>query len=391
MAPLEKKFILTGATGFLGSSMLVALLKKGCSVNVPGRSKGNMSLNERILEILKWYGAEHLAGGITEYETDLSKPSLGLEQEDYRELCAGPPSIIHCASDTSFAERNRTRVMESNVYSLRNILETARDSNSSSFHYISTAYAAGITSGMVPETPVTACDFTNVYEESKAIAEGEVSSFCIKYSIPYTIIRPTIVYGDSVTGRSLRFNALYYPVKSIQYIRDIYLNDIINNSGIKSSEWGIHICEDGILHLPIRIYLPCRGSVNLIPLDYFTSSVLSIMENTGAGIIYNIASDAPPVMDLLVEYSERFLGIRGLEVIYAEPGSGMLRNPAEELFDHFIKPYYPYLSDRREFITENTMNITGGTAPPLLTYEVFERCMNYAVSVEWGKIFRSFF
>ena len=29
-------------------------------------------------------------------------------------------------------------------------------------------------------------------------------------------------------------------------------------------------------------------------------------------------------------------------------------NPAEELFDHFLRPYYPYLSDKRCFEKKNT-------------------------------------
>lgn len=385
-----KRITLTGATGFLGSSIMTGLLKKGYSVNVAGRAKGNLSLHERIIKILDWYNAGYLAGNVTEFKTDFSKPFLGLSGEDYDKLCAGSPPVIHCASDTSFAERNRSRVMESNVYGLKNILELVHESNTSCFHYISTAYASGAVSGKVPELPVAVSEYTNVYEESKAIAEREISQFCDKFKIPYTIIRPAIVYGDSGTGHSLRFNALYYPVKSIGYIRDIYLNDLRNNAGARSAEWGIFICEDGYLNLPLRIYLPHKGLINLIPLEYFTESALSVVENPAPGMIYNIAADSPPDMELLLKFTGKFLQIRGLEVVYAEPDKDMLRNPAEELFDHFMKPYRPYLSDRREFVTDNTQKVTGGLNPPEMSYEIFERCMNYAVSVEWGKLFQSF-
>ena len=62
-----------------------------------------------------------------------------------------------------------------------------------------------------------------------------------------------------------------------------------------------------------------------------------------------------------------------------------MRNPPEELFDHFIMPYLPYLSDTRNFIRKNTDKITRNLAVPELNYELFEKCMNYAVSVDWGK------
>ena len=273
---------------------------------------------------------------------------------------------------------------------VRHVLDLTKNSRAEYFHYISTVFAAGTSNGLVPELPVSASGFTNVYEESKALAEKKISRFCEESEIPYTIIRPSIVYGDSVTGRSLRFNALYYPVKSIQYIRDIYINELRNNGGAKSAQYGIFMHEDGFLNLPIRIYLPFTGSINLIPLEYFTDTALSVFEEPTPGMIYNIVSHKPLNMELLLKFTEDFLRIRGLEVIYNGSTGKNLRNPAEELFDHFMKPYRPYLSDRREFVTENTRKATGGAKPPELTYEIFERCMNFAVSVEWGKLFQSF-
>ena len=109
------------------------------------------------------------------------------------------------------------------------------------FHFISSAYAAGIDRSECPEAPVHSLHFNNVYEESKALAENRVAGKCREDEIPYTIIRPSIVYGDSLTGRSLRFNALYYPVRSLQHLRDIYLDDIRNHNGKKSAECGIHL------------------------------------------------------------------------------------------------------------------------------------------------------
>ena len=119
--------------------------------------------------------------------------------------------IIHCASDTNFSERKRDLVFAANVHSLNGILEFAAHARVKAFHYISTAYVAGINDTLCKETLPAASDFVNVYEESKAQAENIIASFCEKNSIPLTIIRPSIVYGDSRTGRSLKFNALYFP------------------------------------------------------------------------------------------------------------------------------------------------------------------------------------
>jgi nucleoside-diphosphate-sugar epimerase len=294
-------------------------------------------------------------------------------------------SIIHCASDTSFGEKNRERVMKSNVENLSEILNFALTGSANFFHFISSAYAAGTDGIECPEALVNSVHFNNVYEESKANAEYLVSQRCREGKLPYTIIRPSIVYGDSVTGRSLRFNALYYPVRSLQYIRDIYLADIKNNKGIKSAECGIYINDKGMLHLPIRIFIPNEGNINLIPVNYFTETVLSIIDKPATETFYHITTDNPETMVSLASYTERFLNISGIEVVIGTPCADEMRNPPEELFDFFIREYRPYISDRRIFMHANTSMATRGALPPDLSYEIFQRCMAFAVSADWGR------
>jgi nucleoside-diphosphate-sugar epimerase len=383
----DEKHLLTGATGFLGSHIMAGLLSQGKGVVIAGRSSGGESLKERIGRLLTWFGIEHLEGLLEFYETDFLKRRLGLGEDEYETLCGRGLSIIHCASDTSFAEKNRARVMKSNVESLTEILNFAHKSRTRCFHFMSTAYAAGIDSIECPEALVNSAHFTNVYEESKAHAENIVYGRCREGEIPYTILRPSIVYGNSVTGRSLRFNALYYPIRSLQLIRDIYLDDIKNNYGRKSAECGIYMNEDGALHLPIRIFMPHDGTINLIPVDYFTETILSILEKPETETFYHITGNNPERMARLVSYTERFLNIHGIEVVIGTSSAEEMRNPPEELFDHFIKAFRPYISDKRVFMRENTDRATSGALPPDLSYEIFQRCMAFAVSADWGKRF----
>jgi nucleoside-diphosphate-sugar epimerase len=381
----DEKYLLTGATGFLGSHIMAELLLKGKKVVITGRASKNESLKERIQILLHWFGIKHLEGMLEFYETDFLKTRLGLDKNEYDNLCAKSLTIIHCASDTSFAEKNRKTVMRSNVENLTEILNFALKSRTGCFHFISSAYAVGTDNIECPEAPVNSVHFTNVYEESKALAENIVSQKCREGELPFTIIRPSIVYGNSISGRSLKFNALYYPVRSLQYIKEIYLNDIKNNSGIKSMENGIYINDKGMLHLPIRIFIPNEGKINLIPVDYFTDTILSIIEKPGTNTFYHITSNTPESMVRLASYTERFLNITGIEIVLGTSDADEMRNPAEELFDHFIKVYRPYLSDKRVFLRENTDRATCGVFPPDLSYDIFQRCMTFAVSANWGK------
>jgi nucleoside-diphosphate-sugar epimerase len=376
---------LTGATGFLGSHIMAQLLQNGYRLIVLGRSTKEETLSERISKLLRWFGMEEFTGKLEMMDIDFSKPKIGIPEAEYNKLTALTDQIIHCASDTNFSERKRELVFKANVDSLNGILEFAANSHGKVFNYISTAYVAGMNNVVCKETPSEATAFVNVYEESKARAENIIAQYCKNNSMPLTIIRPSIVYGDSLTGRSLKFNALYFPVKSVQYIRDIYLHDIKNNGGKKSQKSGIFIDSAGYLHLPLRVYLPQKGSINLIPVDYFVNATRKIIEKKSPGGIFHLTNISAPTLETLAAYNEEFTKIRGVEIIYGQAGNQVMRNPVEELFDRFIEPYRPYLSDNRIFDRTNTDLATDHLQPPEFNAEIFKKCMEYAIGVNWGE------
>jgi nucleoside-diphosphate-sugar epimerase len=364
---------------------MASMLTCGYKIIVLGRPAKEETLQERISKLLRWFGIEELAGQLELVVIDFLKPMLGIPEAEYKNLCAITEQIIHCASDTSFAERKRDNVFKSNVSSLEGILEFAANANINFFHYISTAYVAGANVTICKERISSATDFLNVYEESKARAESIISTFCKKNEIPYTIIRPSIVYGDSRTGRSLRFNALYFPLQSLKYIREIYLNDIINHGGKKSGQFGIFIDDEGYLFLPLRIYLPQEGALNLIPIDYFVNATMKIIDNATSGGIYHLTNNSPTKLEMISIYNEHFMKIKGVEIIYGKSEDNVFRNPPEELFDRFIEPYRSYLSDNRIFERVNTDLVTENLHPPEFTDEIFKNCMEYAIRVNWGE------
>lgn len=381
----DRSIVMTGATGFLGAFLMASLLELGYSVMVLGRSSKEKGLSDRLADLVRWFNIDDPGERLCALEVDLAKKHLGLDNAVYDNLCSIAGKTIHCASDTSFAERNRERVMATNVTSLTALLDFAADAKTGHLYYVSTAYAAGMSEGTCMEAPSAADLFTNVYEESKTQAENIIRHYCEEKGVPLSILRPSIVYGHSKTGISLKFNALYYPVKSLLYIRDIFIKDIVEQGGMRSEKWGISMGDDGILTLPIDIYLPEKGSVNLIPVDYFVDTAIGIIEHPESGGVYHITSDDPPDMATLLEYSERFLRLKGIRALWDPSDRKPVTNPAEELFDKFIEPYRPYLSDRRIFDRSRIQSITPGLSAPSFTYDIFERCMAYAIGCNWGK------
>ncbi len=376
---------LTGATGFLGSHLMASLLNLGYKVIILGRPAKEEPLQERIFRLLRWFGIAESVGQLEFVEIDFLKPMLGIPEAGYKKITAITEQIIHCASDTSFSERKRDNVFKSNVTSLESILEFAADARVNFFHYISTSYVSGKNGTICKECLSSATEFLNVYEESKALAENIIGAFCGNNKLPFTIIRPSIVYGDSRTGRSLRFNALYFPLQSVKYISEIYLNDIKNHGGKKAGQHGIFIDDDGYLFLPLRIYLPKEGALNLIPVDYFVNATMKIIDNVTSGGIYHLTNNSATKLEMISTYNEHFMKIKGVEIIYGKSADHVLRNPPEELFDRFIEPYRAYLSDNRIFERVNTDLVTENLCPPEFTYEIFRNCMEYAIHVNWGE------
>jgi len=375
---------LTGTTGFLGSHLMAAMLSKGYNIIVFGRSAKNESLEERISRLLHWFGIDSCLDQVTCVDTDLSQDNLGIPTGEYSRLCSVVDSVIHCASDTSFSESKREKVIAANINNLKGILDFSKNAHVNFFHYISTAYVAGTSVTYCKETLSSVKTFTNVYEESKAEAEKIISRFCERNSISLSIIRPSIVYGDSQSGRSLKFNALYFPVRSAQAIRDIYLNDILNNGGLKAAKNGIFIDKEGYLFLPLKIYLPHEGDINIIPVDYFVNTTIKIIENCSGNGIYHLTNPFHTTMKIIAKYYEQLMKVNGVEIIYGPMPDELLRNPVEELFDRFIEPYRPYLSDNRVFDRTNTILATDNMNPPEFTYDIFKTCMEYAIKVNWG-------
>ena len=86
--------------------------------------------------------------------------------------------IVHCASSTAFAERKRAEVEATNVDGLENVLDYAARIGCGFFHHVSTAYVAGSRTGACPEDWVEEGPFTNVYEETKARGEILARDVC---------------------------------------------------------------------------------------------------------------------------------------------------------------------------------------------------------------------
>lgn len=383
----DTTLLVTGATGFLGSHLARALCNAGYRLILLVRPKNGKSGAERVAQIFDWFDpAVPESSRYTVIEGAMEAPRFGLSDARYHFLCSSADEVVHCAANTSFAERKRAEVETGNVGTMKNLIAFFADGHAYFLHHISTAYAAGKTEGVCGEENREPAEFNNVYEETKHRSEVLARAFCASHGIRLSIYRPTIVYGDSETGRSLRFNALYFPVKTVVFLRDLFARDLSENNGKKAAGLGITPVSGGRIHLPIRLRKITGGSMNLIPIDYFERAFFALFQEAHCGGMFTLACDEPASLDTLVRFVNEKFGIEG---VVATDGNGSAdeKNPLETLFASAIEPYRPYMQDRRLFSNENARSILRAkniVCPPF-TYDIFSRCMDFAVSANWGK------
>jgi nucleoside-diphosphate-sugar epimerase len=377
----------TGATGFIGSHIARALLGRGYRVLLLARADKQMSAQARIEQLLAWFGmVPEDQARLKVIEALIDQPHLGLDQEVYDNLANSIDEIIHCASHTSFSERKRQEVERANIEGLQQLLDLAVQGRCYLFHHVSTAYVAGKKSGPCREEFVETNSFTNVYEETKFLGERMLHEKCANQGIRLTVYRPSIVYGSSENGRSLRFNALYYPLRTILFLKNLFMKDIKEDGGKRAEQMGVTIGKNGSLRLPIRIEAGNGNGLNLVPIDFLVKAFMEIMDTSPEGGVFHIVNQRPKTIDELVAYTTRYFNLEGLQAVHTEAFHEKSRNSLEILFDTYVEAYKPYMADARIFNNDKTQSILEkkNITCPDLDYEIFAKCMEYAIATGWG-------
>ncbi len=378
--------LITGGTGFLGSHLAARLIGRGSKVVLIARPRRGLSPESRIARLLDWHGltpGQKAAAMVVEGRLD--DADLGLSPDTVHRL-QGVEEIVHCASDTSFAERKRAEVEAANISGLDHILSLAARTGCRRFHLVSTAYVAGISDGVCAEALSHASAFTNVYEETKCQAEWLATERCARAGIQLLVYRPSIVYGHSQTGRSLAFNALYHPVRTVLFLRNLFEKDVLEKDGRRSAELGVRPDRNGSMVMPIRIGFREGGGVNLVPVDFFVDAFAAIRDDGGAAGIFHLVNERLTRIEDIIAWAQDLFRIRGIEARPAEELAGRPRSPLERIFDSYLEAYGAYMEDRRIFDTSRAGPILeqAGVRCPEFSREVFSRCMAFAVESGWG-------
>lgn len=200
--------LLTGFPGFIGRRLVARLLADDSKLRVAAVVEARMA--ERAREV----AAEIDGDRVEILPGDIAEPHLGLDDDDYERLRADVRLVFHLAAiyDLAVPLSVAQRV---NVDGTGNVVDFCLAAESLERHvYISTAYVAGLRTGIVYEHElVMGQGFKNHYESTKFQAEVWVREHLDR--VPTAILRPAIVVGDSRTGETAKFDGPYFILRAI--------------------------------------------------------------------------------------------------------------------------------------------------------------------------------
>ena len=333
--------LLTGATGFVGREVLSRFLARGDrDVYALVRADDDTDAAGRLP------GHERL----TAVAGDIERSGLGLSEETAGRLHGEVSTVVHCAASVSFdlpprgvAPRERGRHPPHGRVRAR--LPGARAVHLR-LDRVRGRRAGAACSG--EDELAVGQSFRNPYERSKF--EAEVALREEAGDLPLQILRPSIVVGDSTTGRTTSFNVLYGPLRAF--------------------------ARGAIRAIPARSDSP----VDIVPVDYVADRVHELATNGPDGTFHLVAGRNATTVGRLLELSSNELERPKPVVLpprlYRRWLHPLLRRRNPRL--RKMEVYFPYFSMRVRFDDRRL-----GPGPRVERY--FHRLVRYAERARWGR------
>ena len=207
----NKSIVLIGGAGFIGHNLALTLKKAGARVTIID----SLHVNSLLSFASSNYDEENrdLYYRIINQRLDLLReadiPINVQDVRDYNALChllteINPEVIIHLAAVAHANKSNKDpySTFDHSSRTLENVLDNARNKqfNVKRFIYFSSSMVYGnFKGGMVTEE--TVCEPLGIYGALKYGGEKLVIAYNQVFDVPYTIVRPSALYGQRCVSR----------------------------------------------------------------------------------------------------------------------------------------------------------------------------------------------
>ena len=360
--------LLTGATGLLGRYLLRDLLLADTSVAVLVRRGRRQNAAERVeAMMLSWESMldrelprPHVLEG------DLTKPNLGLDEDELAWVEQNCDSVLHNAASLTFISSDPDgEPWISNVTGTQNVLDVCEKTGIKDFHHVSTSYVCGLRDGDVFENELDeGQEWGNDYERSKVQAETLVRN--AKFLSPPTFYRPAIIVGDSQTGFTTSFHG-FYATLHLTYTLKKSMNAEMGHDPSK----------------PTRITLDGNECKNFVPVDWVSAVTTHVVTNRELhGQTYHLtpessvsATEVKQVLDLAIGFEGSVFHGAGKPV--DDPSE------IEQLFYEHIRVYDSYWRDDPKFDGTNTRNAAPHLPCPTIDFDMLLMMANKAIEMDF--------
>jgi len=179
----------TGSTGFVGSHLLVELLKKDLAVLAFKRNTSDLTYTQKVFQL---HGISHLFNKIQWVDCHLSN------YNDVFDALNGVKIVFHAAAQVDLNEKTREQMIKKNVKITENLVNAALLHRVKRFCYVSSiATITNNINGIGKENAAFEILKTDhPYTISKCLAELEVWRG-IQEGLPAVIVNPSVILGYS--------------------------------------------------------------------------------------------------------------------------------------------------------------------------------------------------
>ena len=221
---MAKKILLTGGNGFIGHNLALYLKKLGNDVYIFDSLSVNNLLSFTDDEILN----QKLYRQILNERIDLiNETKIKLIIGDARDYHfyskiyseISPDIIIHLAAVSHANKSNKDphNTFDHSLRTLENTLDVSKVKKTHVIYLSSSMVYGNFTSGIVENTQ---CEPIGIYGNLKYAGELIVKSYNQVFDLPFTIIRPSALYGERCVSR--RVGQIF--IENLLTKKEIYIN-----------------------------------------------------------------------------------------------------------------------------------------------------------------------